>query len=169
MQKDFEFLAGISNNRMRILICLVVMSLAAGCASTPAPKQTVPNPVFSDSDSRAAVEDGAQAIADCTREQTLAKLENRPANYSKARERLAGALIKLQPGKVSPSKPEYERIAVCFETALAGIDRIIDGQKQGDEYMEATGWKIFDHSAAELLLVLEPHAGAGTKTPGRTR
>lgn len=117
--------------------------------------------VYSDSDSQAAIKAGAQAIADCTREQTLAKLENRPANYIKARESLAGALVKLQPGKVNPAKPEYERVAACFETALAGIDRIIDGQKQGDEQMEATGWAIFDQSASELLLVLEPHAAAG--------
>lgn len=168
MQNDFEFLAGNLSNRMRLLICLVVMALAAGCASTPTPKQTVPNPAYSDSDSRAAVKAGAQAIADCTKEHTLAKLENRPADFAEARERLAGALAMLRPGKVSPATPEYERIAVCFETALAGIDRVIDGQVQGDEYMRATGWKIFDQSASELLLVLEPYTGAA-KGPGRDR
>lgn len=165
MHRDFGFLAGNSNNRMRTLVCLVVLALIAGCATTKAPKQTVFAPVYSDSDCQAAVRAGVQAMADVSSEQVFAKIENRPANYAKAREGLAGALTKLQPGKVSPAKPEYERIAVYFQTALEGVDRIMAGQAQGDDTAQAVGWEVFDRSAGELLLVLEPYAGAGVKGP----
>jgi hypothetical protein len=157
MQKDFELLVGNLNNRMRIFICLVVMALAAGCATIP--KQTVPFPTYSDSTCQAAIKTGAQAISDCSREHILAQMETRPANYTKARESLASALAALQPGKVNPARPEFERIAMCFETALTGVDRIIIGQKEADQTAEAIGWKILDQSAGELILVLEPYAG----------
>ncbi len=49
----------------------------------------------------------------------------------------------------------------AFETALEGIDRIIDWPEgKGSSTMEAIGWEIFDQSTGELLLVLEPHAAA---------
>lgn len=169
MQKDFGFLAGSLNNRMRILICLAVLALAAGCAATPAPRQTVFPPVYSDSDCQAAVRAGAQAMADCSREHTLAKLENRPADYARAREIIAGAAATLHPARMNPAKPEYERIAVCFETVLTGIDRVMAGQRAGDQTEEAIGWEIFDQSAGELLLMLEPYAGSGAKGQGRGR
>jgi len=95
-------------------------------------------------------------MADCSREHVLAKMENRPANYAKARESLASALAMLKPGKVNPAKPRYERAAVCFEMALTGVDRVITSLKDGDEHAEAIGWEVFDQSASELLLVLGP-------------
>jgi len=158
MQKDYELLAGNLNNRMRILVCLFVMALAFGCAATP--KQTVPFPVYTDGACQAAIATGSQAIADVSLENVIAKMENRPADFTKARQSLANALTRLQPGKVNPSKPEYERVAVCFEMALEGVDRIIIGRKEGDQTVEGLGWKIFDQSTSELLLVLEPRTAA---------
>lgn len=158
MQPCFVHLTGSLNNRIRILICLAVLALAAGCASTP--KQTVPYPVYSDSDCRAAVKAGAEAMIDCSREHALAHMENRAADYTKARSALAGALAVLHPARLNPAKPEYERIAVFFEASLSAVDRIVAGSEQGDREAEALGWEIFDQSAQELLLVLEPHAKA---------
>ena len=165
MHRDFEFLAGNSNKYIRILVCLAVVALIAGCATTKAPKQTVFVPVYSDSDCQAAVRAGAQAMADFSAEKGLAKIENRAPNYLKARADLEGALARLGPGKVSPVKPEYERAAVYFQAALEGMHRIVIGQEGGDETAEAVGWEIFERSAGELLLVLEPYASAGLKGP----
>jgi hypothetical protein len=165
MRKSFAFLAGNSNNTIRFLVCLVILALAEGCAATP--QQTVPSPVYSDSASQSAVKAGVQAIANCAGEQTLAKLESRAPDYSRARESLAGALAVLQPGKINPGRPEYERIALYFSGALEGMDRIILGQKENDQAGEALGWKIFDQSTQDLLLMLEPYAGPAAK--GRAR
>ncbi len=156
-----QYFAG--NNCIRIVVCLAVLALAAGCATTP--KQTVPYPAYSDSDCQAAVKAGALAMTDFSREHTLAQMENRQADYTKARESLANTLAVLEPGKVSPAKPKYERIAVCFETALSGIDHVVAGQRAGDQGEEALGWEIFDQSAGELLLVLEPHANTAAQGP----
>jgi hypothetical protein len=164
MRKSCEYSAG----KYCILIvgCLALTALVSGCASAPkAPKQTVFPPAYSDSSCQAAVKAGALAMADCSRERVVAKLENRAPDYAKAREGLAGALAALQPGKVSPSKPEFERVALCFEKALAGMDRVMAGQKQGDQEAQSLGWEMFDQSAGDLLLALEPHAGAAVKSP----
>lgn len=167
MHKDFELSAGNSNSRIFIFVCLAVLALITGCATTKAPKQTVFAPVYSDSDCQAAIREGARAMAECSYERTLSKLENRPADYTKARDRLNAALAKIEPGKLSPAKPEYERIAQCYETALDGIERIIIGASGGDEAAEAIGWEVFNQSAGDLLLVLEPYASAGVKGPVR--
>ncbi|MEN6446122.1 MAG: hypothetical protein ABFD70_00075 [Syntrophaceae bacterium] len=135
------------------------MALAFGCAATPKQK-TVPFPVYTDSACQAAIATGSQAIADVSLENVIAKMENRPADFTRARQSLAKALTMLQPGKVNPSKPQYERIAVCFGMALEGVDRIITGRKEGDQTVEGLGWKIFDQSTSELLLVLEPRTAA---------
>jgi len=150
-----------------ILVCLIVLSLAAGCASGP--KQTVFAPVFNPEDCKAAVKAGALAMADCSRERVLAQMESRQADYTKPRESLASALVMLQPKKQSASMPEFEQAALCFETALAGIDRVVLAQKQGDTTSEAVGWEMFDQSAGRLLLALEPYAKNDEKARTRAR
>ena len=155
------------NNRIIICVCLGILALAAGCATTP--KQTVWAPVFLENESRAVLQAGALAMSECSRERVQARLENRTADYAKARGDLAGALVRLQPAKQSSTKPQYERAALCFETALAGVDRVIVAQKAGDEDKEALGWEMFDQSAEDLLLVLEPYARAELKNPAKVR
>lgn len=157
------------NNRITVTVwvCLGVLALAAGCAS--APRQTVWAPVFQEDECRAALKAGALAMTECGREQVQARLDNRTPDYAKARERLAGALAVLQPVKQSSTKPQYERAALCFETALAGVDRVIAARKAGDEDMEAVGWEMIDQSSGDLLLALEPYASAGAKSPAKAQ
>lgn len=152
-----------ASRRFPACICLCVMALVGGCSATR--PQVVPAPVFYNNDCQAAVLSGAQAMADCSREQVVSMMEKRAPDYSKARGDLARALVTLQPAKQNPSKPEYEKAAICFETALAAMDRIIVAQEKEDRDGAAIGWEMLDQSARSLLLVLDrqtANVGGGT-------
>lgn len=155
------------NNLIAVCVWLGIFALTGGCAATP--KQTVWAPVYHENECRAALKAGACAMSECSREQVQARLENRTADYAKARENLAGALARLQPLNQSGAKPQYEQAALCFETALAGIDRVIAGRKAGDDDKVALGWEMFGQSAQNLLLVLEPYARAEVKYPAKVQ
>ena len=69
------------NNRIIICVCLGILALAAGCATTP--KQTVWAPVFLENESRAVIQAGALAMSECSRERVQARLENRVLKFEK--------------------------------------------------------------------------------------
>lgn len=134
-------------------ICLCVMALFVGCAATK--PQVVQAPVFHAADGQTALRSGTRALADFSREQVSAVRDGRKPDYSKSRGDLARAVGMLQPARLSPSKPEYERAAICFETALAAMDRIIVAQGKRDQDMAAIGWEMLDQSTKSLLLALD--------------
>jgi hypothetical protein len=144
-----------------MVVCLGALALAAGCAS--APKQTVSAPVYSEADCRSAVKAGTLALIAFSREHALSQMEDRAPDYADARASLAAAVAMLAPEKQSPSKPQYEQAAQCLESALAAEDRIVAARKRSDTDAESLGWALYDQSARDLLLALEPHAGASVK------
>lgn len=137
----------------RRAICLCVMALFVGCAAGTS--QVVQAPVFYPVDCQAAIRSGTRALADFSREQVTAVKDGRMPDYTKARGDLARALVTLQPARQNPSKPEYEQAAICFDTALAAMDRIIVAQGKGDKSGADIGWEMMDQSIKSLLLVLD--------------
>lgn len=131
---------------------LFVFAATAGCSGQP--RQTVPAPVYSNRTSQAAIQAGALALVDCRREHLQARLEGRPADFTKVRGQLAGALVQLEPARLDPAKPQYERAAAGLESSLVALDRIIAARKAGDDDAEALGWDLFDRAVETLMLAL---------------
>jgi len=97
---------------------------------------------------------GAQALADFSRENVQARLQRRPADFTQARDRLAKALDLLQPARLDPARPQYERAAAALESSLAAQDGIIAARKAGDADGEALGWEHFERAVEALMLAL---------------
>ncbi|MBT0653065.1 hypothetical protein [Geomobilimonas luticola] len=152
------------NKLLRRGICLCVMALFVGCAGT---SQVVQAPVFYEQDCQSAIRSGTRALADFSREQVSAAKDVRIPDYAKARGDLARALVSLQPERQNPSKPVYEQAAVCFETALAAMDRIIVAQGKGDKNGADIGWEMMDQSIKSLLLVLDSQKESAGKVTVR--
>lgn len=136
--------------------CLLV---AAGCAtSAPPPRPVLVASVPAAVANPAAVRAGVQAMAEFRREYEVALAGKRAPAYAPSRNDLAAALAALQPARERPPVAGQARSAVCLETLLAAMDRIIAATKAGDARAEAVGWEMFDQAAAELLLTLKPPA-----------
>ena len=131
-----------------------VLLLALGCAGPrpPAAPASMQSAKFAQA---AAVQAGAQALADFRREHAQATAAKRRPDYKAARNDLALAMKTLQPGEGAFPVPEFSETAVCLETALDAMDRIIAAERKRDARAEAVGWAMFDQSAKALLLTLE--------------
>lgn len=138
----------------QILLSSGLMLVLASCAATRPP--SISAPAYVDKNCQTAISAGVRALADFRREQVLTARENRLANYTGAREDLARALSSLRPATERPGMPEYERHALCFETALAAMDNIIAAGRNKDPHAEDVGWEMFYQSVSDLLLMLEP-------------
>lgn len=141
------------SDSLRLFLTAACLMLMSGCAGTTVP--AVKSPAYSSIASQQAVHSGSSAMADFRRVHLVAAKEGRTADYSRARAQLAGALAALRPSRLAPGPPEYEPHALCFETALAAMDRIISAQGKGDREGAAIGWEMLDQSAKSLLLVLD--------------
>ena len=138
---------------LRVLAAgLFVLAAIAGCSGKP--RRTVPAPVYSDRASQAAIQAGALALVDCRREHLQARLAGRPADFSAARGQLAAALVHLEPARLDPTKPQYERAAAGLAMSLVALDRIIAAHKTGDAEAEALGWDLFDRAVEALMLAV---------------
>ncbi|MBU1244851.1 hypothetical protein KJ612_16755 [Myxococcota bacterium] len=131
---------------------LFVLAAIAGCSGKP--RRTVPTPVHSDRATQAAIQAGALALVDCRREHLQARLAGRPADFSRARGQLAEALVQLEPARLDPAKPQYERAAAGLAMSLEALDRIIAARGAGDADEEALGWDLFDRAVESLMLAL---------------
>lgn len=147
MRKSF-----VANNLVRIALLTVLALLAAGCATTT--PEIVRAPVYSSDTSQQAVYAGVRAMADFRREHFIAVARQRPADYTAPRQQLAQALGGLRPSPLAPGSPAYGQHVICFETALAAMDRIGAAERRNDREDAAIGWEMLDQSAKALVPLL---------------